>query len=53
MAQAAGAGIGSAVLLSEVSWPSVISTAVLAGIASLPMSVKGLPEAERPWGGDA
>lgn len=51
MAQAAGAGMGSAVLLSEVSWPAVISTAILAGIGSLLMSVKGLPEAEAPWGG--
>ena len=51
MAQAAGAGIGSAVLLSDVSWPAVISTAMLAGIGSLLMSIKGLPEADAPWGG--
>ena len=51
MAQAAGARIGSAVLLSDVSWPAVISTAMLAGIGSLLMSIKGLPEADAPWGG--
>ena len=44
VAQTAAAAIGSAVLLSEVSWLMVLSASVLAGILSLLMSIGGLPE---------
>ena len=40
------AAIGSAVLLSEVSWLMVLSASVLAGILSLLMSIGGLPEVD-------
>ena len=46
VAQAALGAIGSAVMISEVNWGVVAGTAVLAGIASLLTSVKGLPEVE-------
>ena len=44
VAQAAIAAIGSAVVMSEVDWRVVISTALLAGIISILMSTAGLPE---------
>ena len=44
VAQAALASIGSATMLGEVDMRIVVSTAALAGIASLLMSVAGLPE---------
>lgn len=44
--QTAAAAIGSAVLLSEVSWLMVLSASVLAGILSLLMSIGGLPEVD-------
>ncbi len=44
VAQTATATIGSAVLLSEVSWLMVLSASVLAGILSLLMSIGGIPE---------
>lgn len=47
-AQTAAAAIGAAALISEVSWPEVLSAAALAAILSLLMSVGGLPEAEDP-----
>ena len=46
VAQTAAAAIGSAVLLSEVSWLMVLSASVLAGILSLLMSIGGLPEVD-------
>lgn len=46
VAQAAIGCIGAATLLSQVSWPVVASTSVLAGILSLLTSVAGLPELE-------
>ena len=46
VAQTAVAAIGSAVLLSEVSWLMVLSASVLAGILSLLMSIGGLPEVD-------
>lgn len=44
IAQAALAGIGTALAMSEVNWKYVISTSALAGIFSLLTSVAGLPE---------
>ncbi len=46
VAQTAVGVIGSAVLLSEVSWLMVLSASVLAGILSLLMSIGGLPEVD-------
>ena len=48
MAQAALAYIGTAAVMSEVNWTSVVSAAVLSGIISILKSiVVGLPEVER------
>lgn len=44
IAQAALAGIGTALAMSEVNWKYVISTSTLAGIFSLLTSIAGLPE---------
>ena len=44
IAQAALAGIGAAMAMSEVNWKYVISTSVLAGILSMLTSIAGLPE---------
>lgn len=44
MAQAGIAAFGSAAIISEVNWPVVGSTMVVAGILSLLTSVAGLPE---------
>ena len=43
-AQAAVAAIGASMLLSEVHWITVASTAALAGVLSILTSVGGLPE---------
>ena len=45
-AQTAAAASGVATVLSEVSWTQVLSTAALAAILSVLMSVGGLPEAK-------
>ena len=45
-AQTAAAAIGVSVLISEVNWLAVLSTAALAGVLSLLTSLAGLPEAE-------
>lgn len=42
--QAAIAAIGSAVVLDEVNWLVVLSSALLAGVLSLLTSAAGLPE---------
>lgn len=44
VAQAAIAGIGTAMALGQVDWRYVLSTAALAGVLSLLTSVAGLPE---------
>lgn len=44
MAQTAIATIGSSVLFDEVDWAVVGSAALMGGIASLLMSIAGLPE---------
>ena len=44
VAQAAIGVIGTSVLLSEVNWIIVASTAAMAGVLSLLMSLAGLPE---------
>jgi hypothetical protein len=49
-AQAALAAIGSATMFGEVDWRMVGSTALLAAIASILMSITGLPEVEKDEG---
>ena len=44
IAQAAIGAIGGAVLFTEVNWAVVGSTALLAGVLSILMSISGLPE---------
>lgn len=46
VAQTAVATIGTSAVVSEVNWVIVGSSALLAGILSLLMSVEGLPEIE-------
>lgn len=45
--QTAIATVGTAAALSEVDWPVVASTAVLAGVLSLLTSLAGLPEVKK------
>ncbi len=44
IAQTAIATIGTAAVISDISWLVVLSTSVLAGVLSLLTSVAGLPE---------
>lgn len=44
VAQTAVGVIGTTAVLSEVNWPIVVSSAVLAGVVSLLTSIAGLPE---------
>lgn len=44
VAQAAIAGIGTAMAMGQVDWKYVASASVLAGVLSLLTSVAGLPE---------
>lgn len=46
VAEAAIAGIGTAACIGQVDWKYVLSISVLAGVLSLLISVKGLPELE-------
>ena len=45
VAQTAAATIGTSMVLSEVNWLMVASSAALAGVLSLLTSLSGLPEA--------
>ena len=44
MAQTAVGLTGTSLMLSDVSWSTVASASILAGITSLLMSIGGLPE---------
>lgn len=44
VAQAAVAGIGTAVVMGQVDWVYVVSASILAGVVSMLTSVAGLPE---------
>lgn len=46
IAQTAVGCIGASVVLSDVSWPMVVSASILAGLVSLLTSVAGLPEVD-------
>ena len=46
MAQTAVGLIGTSLVISDVSWPVVLSASVLAGVTSMLTSVAGLPELE-------
>ncbi len=52
VAQSVAAGISTCVILSEVNWTVMISTALLAGLYSLLTSVAGLPEVKAGDGAD-
>lgn len=47
MAQAAVAMIGTSVVLTDVSWQTTVSAAILAGVLSMLTSVAGLPEVDK------
>lgn len=46
IAQAAIAGIGTAMAMGQVDWKYVVSASALAGVLSMLTSVAGLPELE-------
>lgn len=48
MAQSAVGSIGASALLSDVNWPVVASSAALAGLMSLLMSVDRITAAVKP-----
>lgn len=49
MAQAALAIIGTTAVLSEIDWKVVLSSALVAGIASVLTSLAGLPEVKTQY----
>lgn len=52
MAQTAVGLIGTSLVITDVSWPIVVSASVLAGVTSVLTSVAGLPEVEETAQGD-
>ncbi len=44
VAETAVATIGTSMMITEVNWKLVVSAALLSGLLSLLISVKGLPE---------
>lgn len=46
MAQTAAAMLPAAATISEVNWKTIAGTAALAGVTSILMSIKGLPETD-------
>jgi hypothetical protein len=44
VAQTAGATIGTALVVTEVNWITVVSASLLAGVLSILTSIAGLPE---------
>lgn len=48
VAETAVSTIGTSALMSEVNWGVVVSASVLAGIISLLISLRGLPELKTP-----
>ncbi len=44
VAETAVATIGTSAMISQVDWKLVVSASLLSGLASLLISVKGLPE---------
>lgn len=46
MAQTAVGMIGTSVVITDVSWPVMVSATLLAGVTSILTSVAGLPELE-------
>lgn len=46
VAETAAATIGTSALLAEINWAVVASASVVAGILSLLVSIRGLPEVE-------
>lgn len=51
-AQTLVAMIGTSIAITEVNWPTVLSTAGLAAILSILTSVAGLPELEKEGNND-
>ena len=47
VAQSAVASISTAAVIEDVNWLNVLSVSCLAGILSLLMSIKGLPEVDK------
>ena len=46
VAETAAATIGTSALLAEINWAVVASASVVAGILSLLVSIRGLPDVE-------
>lgn len=53
VAETAASVIGTSYLIADVDWKVVVSASLLAGVLSLLVSVKGLPELDKKKGGAA